>query len=121
MYGDNDPVIAERRKICKSCEHQKMIFNIRTCGICHCMIRAKTALKSQECPIKKWEKVEQSGDIQYQEVLNMATIKHTCENCDNTFAIKYDEEVCESDPIFCPFCAEMLFLDDESKNEDDDL
>jgi hypothetical protein len=58
MYGDNDPVIAERRRICKSCEHQKMIFNIRTCGICHCMIRAKTALKSQECPIKKWEKVE---------------------------------------------------------------
>ena len=51
----------------------------------------------------------------------MATIKHTCENCDNTFTIKYDEEVCESDPIFCPFCAEMLFLDDESKNEDEDM
>lgn len=51
----------------------------------------------------------------------MATIKHTCENCENSFVIKYDEEVCESDPIFCVFCAEMLFLDDESDAEDEDL
>jgi predicted nucleic acid-binding Zn-ribbon protein len=50
----------------------------------------------------------------------MTNVKHKCENCDSVFAIKYDKEVCESDPIFCPFCAEMLFLDDENF-EDDDL
>lgn len=49
----------------------------------------------------------------------MTNIKHTCENCDNNFAIKYDEEVCESNPIFCPFCAEMLFLDDSEFDEDE--
>jgi predicted nucleic acid-binding Zn-ribbon protein len=49
----------------------------------------------------------------------MTIVKHTCENCDNSFGIKYDEEVCESDPIFCPFCAEMLFLDDANFEDDD--
>jgi hypothetical protein len=48
----------------------------------------------------------------------MTNINHTCENCDNTFTIKYDKEVCESDPIFCPFCAEMLFLEDENFEDD---
>lgn len=42
----------------------------------------------------------------------MKTIKYECENCSNKFAINYDEEVCESDPTFCPFCAEMMFLHD---------
>lgn len=49
----------------------------------------------------------------------MTNVKHTCENCDSVFVIKYDKEVCESDPIFCPFCAEMLFLDDENFQDDD--
>jgi len=49
----------------------------------------------------------------------MTNINHTCENCDSKFTIKYDKEVCESDPIFCPFCAEMLFLDEDSFQDDE--
>jgi hypothetical protein len=43
----------------------------------------------------------------------MATIKHTCENCNSKFSVSYDEKVCETDPLHCPFCAEYIFLDDD--------
>jgi hypothetical protein len=49
----------------------------------------------------------------------MATIKYKCENCESSFSVKYDETVCDSDPSFCPFCAEMMFLDDESEDDED--
>lgn len=49
----------------------------------------------------------------------MATIKYKCENCESAFAIKYDEELTESDPTWCPFCAEMMFLDKDDDSEDE--
>jgi hypothetical protein len=50
----------------------------------------------------------------------MNTIKHECENCDNTFKIVYDEEVCNADPIHCPFCAEYI-IDNPSEESDDSM
>jgi DNA replicative helicase MCM subunit Mcm2 (Cdc46/Mcm family) len=49
----------------------------------------------------------------------MALLKHTCDNCDSVFTIKYDEENTESDPSFCPFCAEMI-VDVDKIDEDDE-
>ena len=48
----------------------------------------------------------------------MTNINHTCENCDSEFTIKYDKELCESDPFFCPFCAEVLFFDDSEIDDE---
>jgi DNA replicative helicase MCM subunit Mcm2 (Cdc46/Mcm family) len=48
----------------------------------------------------------------------MTSITHTCENCDSTFTIKFDQEETDSDPSFCPFCGEMMIEYDF--NDDDE-
>ena len=40
----------ERRKICKGCEFRKYFV----CGECGCVIAAKSRIKDEECPAKKW-------------------------------------------------------------------
>jgi DNA-directed RNA polymerase subunit RPC12/RpoP len=49
----------------------------------------------------------------------MTNLKHTCDNCDSEFTIKYDEENTETDPIHCPFCGEYLIEVEDFDNEDD--
>ena len=48
----------------------------------------------------------------------MNNIHHVCLECDSEFNIKYDSEICEDDPHYCPFCGEYI-LDIESEQEDD--
>ena len=50
----------------------------------------------------------------------MATLNHTCDNCESEFTIKYNEELCDDDPIYCPFCSEYILLDSENIPKDDD-
>lgn len=64
-------IVKFRRNICRHCEHAKKnpLFNDRIakdgsiskgltslsqCAVCSCLIKTKTALASQECPLKKW-------------------------------------------------------------------
>jgi hypothetical protein len=49
----------------------------------------------------------------------MMTLNHTCEECDSAFTVKYDDEICEDSPHFCPFCGEMI-VETEDVREDDD-
>jgi len=48
-----------RRNICSECEHLKVIVGVKTCGVCGCVIWMKTQLKNTECPIGKWEKINE--------------------------------------------------------------
>ena len=50
----------------------------------------------------------------------MSTLHHTCDSCDSKFTIKYDENLCEDDPIYCPFCSEYILLNSEDISEEDD-
>ena len=50
----------------------------------------------------------------------MANLHHTCDNCDSEFTIKYNEEKCEDDPIYCPFCSEYILLDNENTGDEED-
>lgn len=43
----------------------------------------------------------------------MKTLKHTCENCDSSYKITWDENQTEDDPKFCPVCAEYILDDTE--------
>nr|DAS17582.1 MAG TPA: hypothetical protein [Caudoviricetes sp.] len=52
-YIVSEQVAERRRAICQSCEHKTMIG---TCGICKCVIRAKTRLALSSCPLNKWSK-----------------------------------------------------------------
>lgn len=40
----------KRLDTCFSCEH----YNKGRCNICGCVLKAKTRLFTEECPIKKW-------------------------------------------------------------------
>ena len=50
---------------------------------------------------------------------NMTALKHHCTNCDTKFRINYDNEEAESDPVYCPFCAEYIISDTEEDLDDD--
>lgn len=50
----------------------------------------------------------------------MANLHHTCDNCDSEFTIKYNEEKCDDDPIYCPFCSEYILLDGNDSEAEDD-
>ena len=51
----------------------------------------------------------------------MATLVHSCEDCNSSFTIKYDVNKCDDDPIYCPFCsAYILEGDDESPSYEDE-
>lgn len=48
----------------------------------------------------------------------MPAFKYQCENCDSLFTITYKEEDCESDPSFCPMCAEPMFYDEDLEDDE---
>ena len=37
----------------------------------------------------------------------MANKHHSCE-CGSKYVIQYDKEICETDPLYCPFCGEYM-------------
>lgn len=49
----------------------------------------------------------------------MASLHHNCDACGSEFTIRYDENQCEDDPHFCPFCGEML-VDVEDVSDDEE-
>jgi hypothetical protein len=47
----------KRLAICKECEHSRDMFSrgwINYCNKCGCMLKIKTRIKSNQCPIGKW-------------------------------------------------------------------
>ena len=50
----------------------------------------------------------------------MRTLRHLCDECNSEFTLKYDEEIVESDPIHCPFCATYLLELEENDDDEDE-
>lgn len=50
-----DHIQKERIAICHSCD--KLYKPTATCKLCGCFMEVKTWMPSQECPIKKWNKL----------------------------------------------------------------
>ena len=58
----DDETINSRKKICQECDQFKRVYtnfagkkiNTSKCSICGCFIGAKTLIKSEKCPEKKW-------------------------------------------------------------------
>ena len=48
----------------------------------------------------------------------MITTRFVCEECEMTFTLKYNEELAESPPCFCSWCASYL-SEEENTSEDD--
>ena len=50
----------------------------------------------------------------------MANLTHKCSDCDSKFTIKYDENQCDDDPIYCPFCSSYILLENDELQDDED-
>lgn len=48
----------KRIVICNKCENLELISKIKVCGICGCIIKAKSTLLSAKCPLDKWNNVK---------------------------------------------------------------
>lgn len=54
MIEPYDAALADKRmEICKTCEH----WDGKRCGKCGCFTALKVRLKSQSCPVGKWQAV----------------------------------------------------------------
>jgi hypothetical protein len=52
LAGRNALVVAAgRRKICRSCLYRDR----RTCSVCGCVIKLKTLLATERCPLNLWD------------------------------------------------------------------
>jgi len=49
----------------------------------------------------------------------MNSVHHHCEDCESEFTLRYDENKCEDDPTFCPFCGSYI-LDLETGEDEDE-
>lgn len=49
----------------------------------------------------------------------MTTLKHTCEECDSSFTIRYDEEEVADRPTYCVFCSSYI-LDEQYGDEEEE-
>lgn len=47
-------------------------------------------------------------------------IKVVCAECESKFILQYDDELVESDPLFCPWCADYFEKDDEDEDYEED-
>lgn len=55
----DDQTISSRRDACRSCERSERrsiagVVQVRTCAACGCLIRAKSLVASERCPLGKW-------------------------------------------------------------------
>ncbi len=50
----------------------------------------------------------------------MASLHHICDDCNSEFTIKYNEEACDDDPIYCPFCSSYILLEGDELQDDED-
>lgn len=54
---ENIPYAKARFSICKQCE--ELIKPVMICKICYCFMPGKTKFKSQECPLGKWNAIDE--------------------------------------------------------------
>lgn len=45
---------SKRYQICKQCKNKIKLDNIEFCDICGCVIKFKTSVKEETCPLDKW-------------------------------------------------------------------
>ena len=60
-----EEIIAERRAICRACSHAvpcvASVGKFCKCAKCGCLLRAKTAVMEESCPMRKWVAVTVSA------------------------------------------------------------
>lgn len=48
----------------------------------------------------------------------MVSVKHNCSECESKYNIQFDEEICEDNPTFCPFCGTYIQESEMEQDED---
>jgi len=55
LIGKNSELSQERMNVCKTCAYKRGKW-ISLCGLCGCVLQAKTRVKSAYCNSDKWRK-----------------------------------------------------------------
>lgn len=48
----------------------------------------------------------------------MVSVKHNCSECESKYTIQFDEEFCEDNPTYCPFCSTYIQESEMEQDED---
>lgn len=51
----NDELSKKRLNICRKCDKLEIKYNKEKCSVCGCYLKHKTRIKSETCPLNKWE------------------------------------------------------------------
>lgn len=55
ILNRNKEIANPRLNICKRCSEKKYIFKMGyICKQCGCVLKSKTTIKDESCPLKKW-------------------------------------------------------------------
>lgn len=55
IFKRNKEIANSRLSVCKRCKEKKYIFKIGyICKQCGCILKSKTTIKDEECPLAKW-------------------------------------------------------------------
>lgn len=55
IFGINKDISIPRLRICEKCNQKKRYEIVGdVCNICGCILKSKTTIESEECPLKKW-------------------------------------------------------------------
>lgn len=55
LFHKKQEVAYPRLKICAQCEHNKVLFRFGNyCNICGCLLKSKTTVLDEKCPMNKW-------------------------------------------------------------------
>lgn len=52
-----EEIRSARLELCNACPYKRIKFRLEVCYFCGCLINEKTKLKTEGCPILKWNKV----------------------------------------------------------------
>lgn len=44
----------ERMMLCDNCEKERRIVLFKVCSVCGCVLKAKTKVDDEQCPLGKW-------------------------------------------------------------------
>lgn len=55
ILGKHNLIYNKRMNICLACPKRKrIILFINICGVCGCILRSKTRVLNEHCPLNKW-------------------------------------------------------------------
>lgn len=55
IFNKNNDIAKPRLRVCSKCDQKKYIWKLGyICKECGCILKSKTTVKNEKCPLNKW-------------------------------------------------------------------